>query len=343
MAILRAAVVGVTSTFLAWVLLAASGPSASDPLAAPGARAAGLNGNSYTVLEGPHAGTTIKVGNNPNNAEGFASKEDNKASEVRGFIRNPNPNCPFLHFEGRIGGKKIKETDCLRVVASGYAQPFLTEMAQAILKEEKEKPNAAVKELNDALEQLEKAKAAGKLDQKTFDEMEFGIKRANKLDENAAKDFKKGGGYEDDAEKDLKKAINLKQEVVSIAPLPLKVAQPPVLQPISAVFQPAAFQTVYTEVAANPDGRTLTYTWTLVELNDPPCVNFEPNKPLDNQAIWHHPDSQCNHALEGPNGHQGVIGLLVTDGKFSCPAVFLGSNTNVGPAPPPCQPAAVGF
>ena len=313
-------------------------------LALPGAaQAAGLNNNTYTVLSGPHAGTTIHVGHNVGNPEGFASKGDNEASEVRGFIRYPNANCPFLHFEGRIGKKKIKETDCLRVVASNYAQQFLIDMSDAIRKEDKNKPSQAARELDQALSALEAALKAGKLDQKTFDDLEFGIRHAHKLDEQAEKGFKKGGGYAQDAEKELDKAINLKQEVLSTAPVELKVLQPPKLTPISAVFQPANFQTVYTEVAANPDGRTLSYTWALAELNDPPCVNFEANKPLDNQAIWHHPDSQCNHALEGSNGHQGVIGLVVSDGKFSCPAVFLGSNTNVGPAPPPCQQTSFGF
>jgi hypothetical protein len=302
------------------------------------AQAADLSG-TWIVFDGPHAGTTINSG--PDSGGNFVSKEKNKATEARGFMREPNDHCPHVHFEGKLEGKKIMETDCLRMVPTGYAQQFLIDMSDAIRKEDKDKPAAAAKELDNALSALEAALKAGKLDQKTFDNLEFGIKHAHKLDEQAEKNLKKGGGYGDDGEKQLKRAINLKQEVVVTAPVELKVLQPPVVKPIDAVFQPANFQTVYTELATNPDGRTLTYLWALVELNDPPCVNFTPNSPLANQAIWRHPDSQCNHALEGSNGHQGVIGLVISDGKFSCTAVYLGSNTGTGLPPSACQQTSI--
>jgi hypothetical protein len=110
-----------------------------------------------------------------------------------------------------------------------------------------------------------------------------------------------------------------------------------------ANFVPAQSQTVYTQRATNPDGRDLRYRWTLVEHNDPTCINFEPNEPREHQAIWHHADNQgCNHNLEGQNGHVGTITVVVRDGKFECAAFYSGSNDGAGPQPPRCQPTGPG-
>jgi hypothetical protein len=51
--------------------------------------------------------------------------------------------------------------------------------------------------------------------------------------------------------------------------------------------------------------------------------------------------SHSNHALEGTNGHQGVIAAAVDDGRFSCGAAYLGSNSGTGPAPSACQQTAI--
>jgi hypothetical protein len=308
-------------------------------LALPAQAGAAITHGDYIVVDGTHAGVELHVPFNSNAPQGFVPKEDNKASGARGFIREPNDHCPYLHFEGVIEGKRIKETDCLRVVVSTYAQPFLIEMAAAIKKEEKDKPKAGVKHLQSALDELEAAQKAGKVSGKLFNELEFGIKEANRLDEKAEKELKQGGG-DDNGEKELRKAINLKEEVVAAATEELKLLQPPKLKPLDAVFQPGASQTVYTENATDPDGRRLTYQWGLVELNDPTCINFEPTTAGgQNFAIWHHGDTQgCNHGLEGSNGHQGVVAVVVTDERFTCAASYFGSNTGTGPAPTPCQP-----
>jgi hypothetical protein len=325
----RGFLISAPAAVLCWIALAGSAQASPD-----------LTGD-WIITEGPRAGTTIHVtyhGNAP--AQNFVSKHDNKATEARGFIRDPNDHCPYYHFEGHIEGKAIKETDCVQVTSTGYAQQFLIEISQAIKKEEKDKPNAAVKDLNQALAEAEKALQAGKINQQTFDEIEFGIKHAHKLDETAENELKVS--HDEKAEKALNKAINLKHEVAGIAPPALKVLQPPQLKPLAAVFQAGASQTVYTENATDPDGRRLRYTWALVELNDPTCINFEPNTPAQNQAIWHHGDTQgCNHALEGSNGHQGVVGVVVSDEKFSCGAAYSGSNTGNGGPPSACQPLSV--
>jgi hypothetical protein len=318
----------------------AAGLIASVSLLVLAGAAHAASGGTYIVLDGPHAGTELHVSTSANDPAGFVPKRENKASDARGFIRPPNDHCPYSHFEGRIGGKRIKETDCLRVVLDTYSQTFLVEMSLAIKKEEKEKPNAADDHLAKAFDELQKAQQAGKVTQQAADEIEFGIKHAQKLDHRAAKELKEPDG-DNKAEKLLERAINLKHDVVGQAPVELRLLQPPKLTPIAAQFQGApAFQTVYTENATDPDGRRLSYTWSLVELNDPGCVSFDPTTPNSgqNQATWHHPDSQCNHALEGSNGHQGVVGVLVTDERFKCLAVYFGSTTGTGGPPGACEP-----
>jgi hypothetical protein len=311
-------------------------------LALPGQAGAEIVDGTYIVVEGTHAGVSLKVDTPGNTPAGFVPRKGNQASDSHGFVREPNDHCPHLHFEGTIEGKKVKETACLRVVVSTYAQPFLIEMAAAIKAEEKDKPKAGVKNLQDALDLLEAAQKAGKVPQNLFNELEFGIKEANRLDEKAERELKQGGG-DDNGEKELAKAVNLKEEVVATAPDELKLLQPPTMKPLDAVFQAANSQTVYTENATDPDGRRLVYDWTLTELNDPTCVNFEAEKPAINQAIWHHGDTQgCNHGLEGSNGHQGIVAVVVTDGRFSCAAAYFGSNTGTGSAPSACRPLASG-
>ena len=53
---------------------------------------------------------------------------------------------------------------------------------------------------------------------------------------------------------------------------------------------------------------------------------------------WHHPDAQdsvpsgryhCNHALQGPHGHQGLITVTVSDAKWTCVATFKGTHSSI--------------
>jgi hypothetical protein len=57
---------------------------------------------------------------------------------------------------------------------------------------------------------------------------------------------------------------------------------------------------------------------------------------------WHHPDAtnsdpvgyyHCNHALQGPHGHQGLITVVVSDGTWDCSATFKGTYSSLV-APP---------
>jgi len=113
----------------------------------------------------------------------------------------------------------------------------------------------------------------------------------------------------------------------------------PTLKGLKAEFMPALSQTTYTEIANDPDGDKLTYTWSLVEHNDPTCIRFDKNKPTPNQAVWHHADSDgCNHELQGPFGHQGTVTVIVSDGTWDCTATYDGTVTGTGPEPEACEP-----
>ena len=134
--------------------------------------------------------------------------------------------------------------------------------------------------------------------------------------------------------------------------------------PISANFIQLQFATFYSvnpkEVAALP----LKYAWKLsLQLVDPAgapnpgepgsgagvdtgCTNngvLTANSP---GFVWHHPDAansnppgvyHCNHQLMGPSGHEGLISVTVSDGKWACTATYGGTNTGVG-GPAACAP-----
>jgi hypothetical protein len=53
---------------------------------------------------------------------------------------------------------------------------------------------------------------------------------------------------------------------------------------------------------------------------------------------WHHPDAansdpvgwyHCNHELQGPHGHQGLITLVISDAKWRCVATFKGTHSSI--------------
>ena len=67
------------------------------------------------------------------------------------------------------------------------------------------------------------------------------------------------------------------------------------------------------------------------------------------QLVWHHPDAaadptgyyHCDHTLQGPHGHQGLITVTVNHGVQTCVAHFDGTHTGKGddpdqPGPPEC-------
>ena len=69
------------------------------------------------------------------------------------------------------------------------------------------------------------------------------------------------------------------------------------MTPIAASFVQQDFATYYTASATDPDGDTLTYTWTLKPPKaDPGCSKFA--SPSATQAVWHHGDQDgCNHQI----------------------------------------------
>lgn len=99
--------------------------------------------------------------------------------------------------------------------------------------------------------------------------------------------------------------------------------QPPVINSFGAVFGPPATCstcTLYTVNASDPEGGTLTYTWSKAPPpgGDPAATNcgtFTPNSPAANQAVWNHPNSgpkPCSHAA---GEHPGHITVVVTDAQ----------------------------
>lgn len=58
---------------------------------------------------------------------------------------------------------------------------------------------------------------------------------------------------------------------------------------------------------------------------------------LDSTFTWFHPDPAsstpagkygCDHTKEGPSGHQGLITVVVSDGKWHCTAQYKGTNSS---------------
>ena len=58
--------------------------------------------------------------------------------------------------------------------------------------------------------------------------------------------------------------------------------------------------------------------------------------------IWHHPDAadsipegwfHCDHELQGPHGHQGLITVVVSVGNWKCTATFKGTHTSLTASP----------
>ncbi len=129
------------------------------------------------------------------------------------------------------------------------------------------------------------------------------------------------------------------------------------LSRITATFVAAQFATHYDVSALDLARRPLTYHWTLhLQLVDKPAA-ANPGEPGSGAAvdpgcnndgkltssarefIWRHGDASlggCDHSKMGPSGHQGLVSLVVSDGVWSCTAIYGGTNTGLGP-PPSCQ------
>lgn len=135
------------------------------------------------------------------------------------------------------------------------------------------------------------------------------------------------------------------------------------LSAVTAEFVQAEFATHYTVEAVDLSG-TPKYSWSLkLELVDRPgapdptnpgsaatvdpgCTNnlygLSPSDTSHStEFVWHHPDPQdsvplgryhCNHQLEGPSGHQGVVTVTVTQGTWVCTASYDGTNSGKGKA-----------
>jgi hypothetical protein len=162
----------------------------------------------------------------------------------------------------------------------------------------------------------------------------------------------------------LKKEAALLQLEPKTATAPPPENAAPVVKPIHAVFDEELRQTNYFANATDADGDKLTYKWSLdlTKLVDPagssPAGSPDAHAALDptcNQAdvaednanqvipdefVWQHADppvNQCDHMKMGPSGHQGTVTVVVTDGHWSCEAIYKGTNSGDGPTPPPCK------
>jgi len=138
------------------------------------------------------------------------------------------------------------------------------------------------------------------------------------------------------------------------------------LDPVTASFDENLRLTTYHTTWHDAVG-AVTTTWTLnLQLVDPAgapdpsspgsraavdlgCTNAGvglPNKPqtsvgpptLSGHSFsWHHPDAvdsdpkgayACDHTLQGPHGHQGLITVVVSDTYWSCTDSYKGTNSS---------------
>jgi hypothetical protein len=316
---------------------------------APPSRSADDLSGLYIVVDGPQAGVTVHAGD-----DGSVDFDAHAAFSAQGAIRAPTARCNQLHFRGRIEGDATGR-DCWRVVRFNQSSNLLEELSDALIGEERarhlHKPKKVLledlrrgrRQLERAFDALEKAGRAGDITAAKVERLKEDFVEVRGIDEKAERLIEDDKLVE--SRHKLERAIELKHHIADALPSTAFYAKPPKLKPIEAEFEPANRQTVYTERATSPDGRDLKYHWTLVEHNDPTCINFEPNEPRENQAIWHHADDQgCNHNLEGPRGHVGTVIVVVRDAAYECLASYDGSQgdngspTGVGSDPQPCQP-----
>ena len=124
------------------------------------------------------------------------------------------------------------------------------------------------------------------------------------------------------------------------------------LSAITATFVQSEFATHYTVVAKDLAGLTLSYHWALtLKLVDPPgslnpssgahagvdrsCTNHGVMASTTAFFVWKHGDASlggCDHSKMGPSGHQGQVRLVLSDAKWSCTALYDGTNSGLGTA-----------
>ena len=124
---------------------------------------------------------------------------------------------------------------------------------------------------------------------------------------------------------------------------------------ITAAFVPNDFATHYTIGDPVDLGKKVTITWTLeLTLVDAPgaqapgegppgatvdetCNNHGTLKQVGGtEFTWKHGEQDgCDHGKMGPQGHQGIVTVVVQEvgGPWSCEAEYKGTNSASGPAP----------
>ena len=123
------------------------------------------------------------------------------------------------------------------------------------------------------------------------------------------------------------------------------------LSRITATFQQSEFATHYTAQGSDNAKRALTFKWTLkLQLVDKAdatnsgtpgskasvdskCNNSGRLTSSAKEFIWKHGDAGlggCDHSKMGPSGHQGRVTLIVSDGIWSCGAIYGGTNSGEG-------------
>src|SRR4051794_33229010 len=120
---------------------------------------------------------------------------------------------------------------------------------------------------------------------------------------------------------------------------------------ITAKFVPSEFATHYSVEAVDLSGKAVKFRWSLeLELVDTAgaknkdvpdsgaavdlvCNNHEKVTGTGDEFVWHHADApkdNCDHKKMGPKGHQGLIVVVVSDGKWYCVARYRGTNDGEG-------------
>jgi hypothetical protein len=162
-----------------------------------------------------------------------------------------------------------------------------------------------------------------------------------RLEEAGALDFGSHGNESEAVEKLLKQARECKEhleaEVKETLNAPLSIS------PINANFVEAQRSTTYTVVVDEQPDTEVKYQWSLtlqaVDPNagvDQGCTNRGVFGATTVDFVWHHgntgdtvSDDGCDHNLQGQYGHQGLIGLIVSDNRgWKCTATYKGTNTS---------------
>lgn len=110
---------------------------------------------------------------------------------------------------------------------------------------------------------------------------------------------------------------------------------------IRATFVQEDFSTYYRVSARDPEGKRVAIAWRLIPPPaEPGCTQLRRERTTfargatKRTAIWAHGDQHgCDHTKMGPQGHAGRVRVSVSDGSWTCVAVYDGSNSGRSPAP----------